>query len=76
VGTKWVPPHRGPLLLDAEVRPVDGHEAVVAHVVGTQPAFEIDLAGGAGGGVSRRWPKGHNNKPHLQLRPPARRCAL
>jgi hypothetical protein len=25
VGTKWVPPHRGPLLLDAEVRPVDGH---------------------------------------------------
>ena len=35
VGTKGVPPHRGTLLLDAEVGSVDQHQAVVAHVVGS-----------------------------------------
>ncbi len=32
VGREGVPPDRSPRLRDPEVRPVDGHEAVVAHV--------------------------------------------
>ncbi len=76
VGAEGVPLLCGPLLLDLEVRPVDRHQAVVAYVMGVQPALKDDLAGGGGGRVRRRRSKEHDNKPHLPRRLPAHRCAL
>ena len=43
VGAEGIPPRHGSLLWDAEVGAIDRHEAVVAHVVGTEPALKVDL---------------------------------
>ncbi len=43
VGTKGIPLLRDSLLGDAEVSAVHTHQAVVAHIVGAQPALEEDL---------------------------------
>ncbi len=53
VGRKGVPLLRNSLLRDLEVGVVDGHRAVVAKIVGIEPAFEDDLhlRGAAAAGV-------------------------
>jgi hypothetical protein len=43
VGRKGVPLLRDSLLWDSEVGSVDGHRAVVAHIMGTESALEDDL---------------------------------
>jgi hypothetical protein len=48
MGRKGVPPHRGILLRDLKVRPVDQHEAVIA-VVLDETALKDDLLDGGGG---------------------------
>ena len=50
VGREGVPLRRGSLLQDAEVGAIDCHEAVVAHIVVSEPALEDDLAGGGAAG--------------------------
>jgi len=50
VGAKGIPSRRGSLLQDAEVGAVNQHEAVIAYVVGAEPALEDDMCGGDGGG--------------------------
>ncbi len=43
VGHKGVPLLRDSLLRDSEVGSVNGHRAVVSHIVGTESALEDDL---------------------------------
>ncbi len=43
VGCKGIPLLRDSLLRDSEVSSVDSHCAVVAHIVGTEPALKDDL---------------------------------
>ncbi len=43
MGRKGVPLLRNSLLQDSEVGSIDGHGAVVAHILGTKPALEDDL---------------------------------
>ena len=43
VGCKSIPLLRDSLLRDSEVGSIDGHRAVVAHIVGTEPAFKDNL---------------------------------
>ncbi len=43
VGAEGIPPRHGSLLRDAQVGAIDRHEAVVAHVVVSEPALEDNL---------------------------------
>ncbi len=53
MGAEGVPFLRLPLLEDAEVGSIDGHQAVVAFVV-VEPTIEVDLWFCEGGGESNR----------------------
>ena len=43
LGRKSIPLLRDSLLQDSEVGSIDGHCAVIAHIMGTEPALEDNL---------------------------------
>jgi len=76
VGTKGVPLHGDPLLLDVEVSSIDRHETIVVLVV-DKTALEVDLwfcerATTMRGGGENNFCKGTTSKKHFPLCPQGR----